>query len=184
MTDPLPTEPLDSRHAVYVGSFDPFTLGHEHIVRRAARIFDHITVGIGVNPEKHSLLAPDERLDLTTKVLKPITNVSVRCFTGLAVTFVRACNAGVILRGVRTLTDMESEFTMALANRRLDKEIETVFLAASESYTHISSSLIKQIAGVELDSAEERLRDFVPEEVLAVLLAKYGGTMRNPNSNA
>ena len=98
----------------------------------------------------------------------------MKCFTGLAVTFVRACHAGVILRGVRTLTDMEAEFTMALANRRLDKEIETVFLTASESYTHISSSLIKQIAGVELDSAEDRLRDFVPEAVVGVLMQKFG----------
>ncbi len=168
------SEPLDSRHAVYVGSFDPFTLGHEHIVRRAARIFDHVTVGIGVNPEKQSLISPDERLELTSRVLESLPNVSVEWFTGLAVTFVGACGAGVILRGVRTLTDMEAEFTMALANRRLDKEIETVFLTASESYTHISSSLIKQIAGVELDSAEDRLRDFVPEAVVDVLMRKFG----------
>ncbi|MDA1015018.1 MAG: pantetheine-phosphate adenylyltransferase [Planctomycetota bacterium] len=174
MTEHLTDQsPLDAHHVVYVGSFDPFTLGHEHIVKRAAKIFDRVTVGIGINPDKESLLTSDERFDLTQRVLAPIKNVEVKCFTGLAVNFVRKCGAGVILRGVRTLTDMEAEFTMSLANSRLDSGIETVFLTASESYTHISSSLIKQIAHFERDPAGDRLRKFVPEPVVDVLIEKY-----------
>ena len=173
MTHPINDQPLNPGHAVYVGSFDPFTLGHEHIVKRAAKIFDRVTVGIGINPDKESLLTSDERLDLTQRVLASIKHVDVKCFTGLAVNFVRECGAGVILRGVRTLSDMEAEFTMSLANSRLDRSIETVFLTASESYTHISSTLIKQIARFERDPLGGRLREFVPEAVVDVLIKKY-----------
>lgn len=164
---------LNSHHAVYVGSFDPLTLGHVDIIRRGAAIFDKLTVGIGINPDKQPLFTPEERLSLTKSVLAPLKNVEVCCFTGLTVEFIRQCSARVLLRGVRTLTDIESEFTMTLANRALDSEIDTLFLMASEKYTHISSTLIKQIAQLAHESGLGKLNEFVPAEVFEPLLAKY-----------
>ena len=164
---------LSSHHAVYVGSFDPPTLGHVDIIRRAATIFDRLTVGIGINPDKRPLFSPDERLALTTQALKPFGNVEVRCFEGLTVEFIRQCGARVLVRGVRTLSDIETEFTMTLANRALDPEIDTVFLMAAEHYTHISSSLIKQIAQLGQGSMMDKLREFVPLEVVEPLVSKY-----------
>lgn len=164
---------LSSNHAVYVGSFDPLTLGHVDIIRRGAAIFDRLTVGIGINPDKRPLFSPDERLSLASQVLKPLMNVEIRCFEGLTVEFIRQCGARLLLRGVRTLSDIESEFTMTLANRALDPEIDTVFLMASEKYTHISSSLIKQIAQLGQGSSPGKLREFVPVEIVDPLLRKY-----------
>jgi pantetheine-phosphate adenylyltransferase len=164
---------LSSHHAVYVGSFDPLTLGHVDIIRRAAAIFDRLTVGIGVNPDKRPLFSPEERLSLTTEVLKPFRNVEVDWFHGLTVDFIRQREARVLVRGVRTLSDIESEFTMTLANRALDPEIDTVFLMASERYTHISSSLIKQIAQLAQSNSVAKLSEFVPPEIVGPLLAKY-----------
>lgn len=167
---------LNSHHAVYVGSFDPLTLGHVDIIQRGAAIFDRITVGIGINPDKNPLFTPEERLSLTKAVLAPLTNVEVRCFEGLAVEFIRHCNSRVLLRGVRTLTDIETEFTMTLANRALDHDIDTLFLMASEKYTHVSSTLIKQIAQLAHGSALGKLNEFVPAEVIEPLLRKYQRT--------
>src|SRR4029077_8737392 len=115
--------------------------------------------------EKAPLFTPQERLDLLNKLLKPFPNVEVACFEGLAVHFVRRCGAAVMLRGLRTLTDIEAEFTMTLANRALAHDIETVFLMASEKYSHISSSLIKQVAQLGDDSTNEPLESFVPHDV-------------------
>ena len=163
------------RHAVYVGSFDPMTLGHRDLISRGARIFERLTVGIGINPEKRPLFTPDERQQLMRRVLAPLPNVEVKTFHGLAVEFVKECGALVMLRGVRTLTDIESEFTMSLANRVLAPDIESVFLMASEKYTHISSTLIKQIAQMGGKASAEQLKDFVPPEVIEPLLAKFRG---------
>ncbi len=165
--------PLSSRHGVYVGSFDPLTLGHQDIICRAARIFDKVTVGIGINPDKRPLFTPDERLSLAREVLEPLTNVEVCCFTGLAVEFLQECGARVMIRGVRTLSDIDTEFTMALANRALEPDIETIFLTASERYTHISSSLIKQVAQFARLGAAARLAEFVPQAVVEPLLTKF-----------
>lgn len=164
---------LDPQHAVYVGSFDPLTLGHLDIIRRGAKIFRQVTVGVGINPDKTPLFTPDERLDLARKILAPFSNVRVEAFHGLAVEFIRQCGAGVMLRGVRTLSDIEAEFTMTLANRALDPDIDTVFLMASERYTHISSTLIKQIAQMGQSRAAEKLHEFVPNEMVAPLVAKF-----------
>jgi pantetheine-phosphate adenylyltransferase len=162
-----------TRHAVYVGSFDPLTLGHEDIIRRGARVFEKLTVGIGVNPDKAPLFSSDERLAMARAVLQPMKNVEVRCFEGLAVSFVRACGASVMLRGLRTLTDIEAEFTMSLANRSLAPEIESVFLMSSEKFSHISSTLIKQIAQMGAEDGARQLQGFVPAPVIRPLLAKY-----------
>jgi pantetheine-phosphate adenylyltransferase len=164
---------LDSQHAVYVGSFDPLTLGHLDIIRRGAHIFRQVTVGIGINPDKKPLFTPEERLEQVQKILAPLANVRVETFHGLAVEFIRHCSAGVMLRGVRTLTDIETEFTMTLANRALDPEIDTVFLMASEKYTHISSTLIKQIAQMGQSHAAEKLHEFVPKDIVEPLIRKF-----------
>lgn len=164
---------LNSHHAVYVGSFDPLTLGHVDIIRRGAAIFERITVGIGINPDKHPLFTPEERFSLATTVLSPMKNVFIECFEGLTVEFIQHCGARVLLRGVRTLSDIETEFTMTLANRALDPEIDTLFLMASEKYTHVSSTLIKQIAQLAQGSAVGKLKEFVPPEVVEPLLNKY-----------
>jgi pantetheine-phosphate adenylyltransferase len=158
--------------AVYVGSFDPITLGHLDIIRRASRIFKHVTVGIGMNPDKMSLFTVDERLQLCRQSVAELANVDVRAFEGLTVEFVRVCNSRILLRGVRTLTDMEQEFTMTLANRVLDEEIESVFLMSAERYAHISSSLIKQITRMAREDVSERLKDFVQKPIIEALVQK------------
>jgi pantetheine-phosphate adenylyltransferase len=169
---PLPAG-LNSRHAVYVGSFDPITLGHLDIIARGSRLFDRLTVGTGINPGKAPLFTPQERLALTLSVVRPYSNVDVRCFEGLTVNFVRECGAAVTLRGIRTLADLDTEFTMSLANHVLAPEIETIFLMAGEKYSHVSSTLIKQIAQLGPATNAASLAAFVPAEVIESLRAKF-----------
>lgn len=163
---------VSTRNAVYVGSFDPPTLGHFDIISRGARLFQKLTVGIGINPDKRPLFSPEERVELVKQIASGLPNVDVVCFEGLTVNFAKARDAAVLLRGVRTVSDIELEFTMALTNHVLTPELETVFLMASEKYSHISSSLIKQIAQMGQDQAETSLRDFVPPCVIKPLLEK------------
>src|SRR5262249_23056634 len=126
--------PADHRTAVYTGVFDPIHLGHLDVIRRGSQVFDHLVVGVGTNPEKVSFFDMEERAELLRQVVAPFPNVEVRTFTGLAVHFVREVGARVMLRGLRTTSDMEYEFTMSLTNLALDSEIETVFLMAKETY--------------------------------------------------
>ena len=157
------------RIAVYTGSFDPITLGHLDVIERASRIFDGIVVGVGINPDKQPLFSLEERVGLVRASLDGLTNVRVELFSGLSVAFVRERGANVLLRGVRSLTDIEAEFTMTLANRKLDPTVETVFLMTDSAYSHISSSLLKQITPLANDEAVLR---FVPAPVVAALRAK------------
>jgi pantetheine-phosphate adenylyltransferase len=157
------------RIAVYTGSFDPITLGHLDVIERASRIFDGIVVGVGINPDKQPLFSLEERVGLVRASLDGLTNVRVELFSGLSVAFVRERGANVLLRGVRSLTDIEAEFTMTLANRKLDPTVETVFLMTDSAYSHISSSLLKQITPLANDEA---LLRFVPAPVVAALRAK------------
>lgn len=157
----------ERRIAVYTGSFDPITLGHLHIIHRASRLFDTLVIGIGINADKRSLFSPDQRRELVLKVTGEIKNVRVEFFEGLAVDFVRSLDSRVMVRGIRPLTDIAGEFTMMMANRQLDAEIETVFLMADERFAHVSSSLLKQIASVSQD--DEQLAKFVPREIIAPL---------------
>jgi pantetheine-phosphate adenylyltransferase len=159
----------DSRIAVYTGSFDPITLGHLNVIGRASRLVDQLVVGVGVNIEKQYFFTPEERLEMIRESVAQFSNVEVRSFSGLAVRFVRDVGASVMLRGVRSLSDMEHEFTMSLANRKLDPGIETVFLMSDDEYSHISSSLIKQIATL---GGERDLHRFVPEPVVRAILEK------------
>ncbi len=158
--------------AVYTGSFDPLTLGHLNVIERSSRLVDRLIVGIGVNAGKQPMFTLEERVELVRRVTARFDNVEVRSFSGLAVKFVRDCHARVLVRGVRPLTDLESEMTMMLANRQLDPDIETVFLMADTRYAHVSSSLIKEIAPLADDEALAR---FVPPEVAAALRAKLDG---------
>ena len=158
--------------AVYVGSFDPMTLGHLDIIRRAAKIFESVIVGIGINPDKQSLFSPTERVELCQASVRDLSNVSVRTFDGLAVEFVRQCDSRILLRGVRSLMDIEAEFTMTLTNRVLDQDIESIFLMSAERHAHISSSLIKQIARMSREDVRERLKDFVPGPIIVPLIRR------------
>ena len=165
--EPRTTDP--SRTAVFTGTFDPITLGHLDVIGRGRLLFEHLVVGIGINPNKKALFDIEERVELARRVVEPFPNVSVESFEGLTVQFVRRIGARVILRGVRTLSDMEYEFGMSLTNHRLDPSIETVFLMADGEYSHISSTLIKQIAFYGGDSA---LRRFVPPELVEPILSR------------
>ena len=161
-----------SRVAVYTGSFDPVTLGHLNVIHRAAGLFDKLVVGIGVNVEKKSMFTPDERVGLLEEVTSEFKNVEIRKFSGLAVGFVRECESNIMVRGIRPLTDIAAEFTMMLANRQLDPDIETVFLTADQKLAHVSSSLIKQITALAND---DMLAEFVPRSVIPELRKKIGG---------
>jgi pantetheine-phosphate adenylyltransferase len=168
----MPTTP--PRIAIYPGSFDPVTLGHEDIVRRGAELFDELIVGVGTNPEKSPLFSHDERLAMLKDVFADLPNVKVECFHGLTVDFARSVGATVMLRGLRTVSDMDAEFTMALANHALAPEVETVFLMAAERYSHISSTLIRQIALMAKGAGRQQLSHFVPKTVIEPLVVKTG----------
>lgn len=160
---------LSPHKAVYTGSFDPVTLGHLDIIERSARLYDSLVIGVGVNSAKQSLFSTDERIELLQRVTKHLPHVSVERFDGLAVDFVRNIGARVMVRGVRPLTDIAAEFTMMMANRQLDSDIETVFLMADEVYAHVSSTLIKQIASLGHGRSLDR---FVPSEIIPALMEK------------
>lgn len=162
----------DPRIAVYTGSFDPITLGHLNVIKRSCRLVDTLIVGIGINVEKAVLFSPEERVHLVTLATAKFDNVVVKAFSGLAVKFVRDCGSHVMIRGVRPLTDIAGEFTMMMANRQLNPEIETVFLMADEEFSHVSSSLIKQITPL---SGDDELAKFVPMEIIPALRAKIPG---------
>ncbi len=160
---PEQMESAQVRTAVYTGSFDPVTLGHTNVIQRASGIFDRLIVGVGTNVEKQSLFSLSQRVAIVADVTAAFPNVEVREFDGLAVRFVRDVGARIMVRGIRPLTDTAAEFTMMLANRQLDPEIETVFLMADQSLAHVSSSLIKQMAPVATD---QMLAEFIPVSVI------------------
>jgi pantetheine-phosphate adenylyltransferase len=174
-----PSTPPTTAAACYVGSFDPLTLGHQDIILRASRIFPRVTVGIGINPDKDSLFSPAERVDLCRTALQHIPNVDVRTFDGLAVEFVRQSGCRILLRGVRTLSDLDAEFSMTLANRVLDENIESVFLMSSDRFAHISSSLIKQIAEMAHEDVHKRLQHFLPEPIISPFIRKLHARRKN-----
>jgi pantetheine-phosphate adenylyltransferase len=157
------------RTAVFTGTFDPITLGHVDVIGRGRLLFEHLVVAIGVNLNKTSLFDVEERVEMAQQVVRPFPNVSVESFEGLTVHFVKQIGARVILRGLRTLSDMEYEFGMTLTNHRLDPEIETVFLMADGEYSHVSSTLIKQVAYY---GGTEALKRFVPEQLIPQILAR------------
>jgi pantetheine-phosphate adenylyltransferase len=161
--------------AVYAGSFDPITLGHLDVLRRARRLFDQIVLGIGHNPEKVSLFDPDDREGMARELVDEMlaaepegAPVTVQRYTGLTVDFAAANSAGVILRGIRNITDLAVECQFAITNRKV-ADIETVFVVTGEAYAFTSSSLIRQIAA--MGGALDRLATIVPPVVIERLAA-------------
>ena len=154
------------RVAVYPGSFDPLTNGHVDIILRGARLFDRIVVAILRNAEKHPLFTPEERVEMAREVFREHPNVDVDAFDGLLVDYASRRGASVIVRGLRAVSDFEFELQMALMNRRLGPDIETVFMMPAEQYTYVSSRLIKEvfalggpIVGLVPDVVEALLRE-------------------------
>jgi pantetheine-phosphate adenylyltransferase len=155
-----------NRVAVFPGSFDPLTNGHVDIIVRGARLFDRIIVAILRNAEKRPLFTADERVSMARDVFHEYPNVEVESFDGLLVDYAQMKQASVIVRGLRAVSDFEFELQMALMNRRLGPDIETVFMMPAEQYTYVSSRLIKEVfslggpvAGLVPEGVEERLRD-------------------------
>lgn len=134
------------RTAIYPGSFDPVTNGHIDVIRRAALLFDRLVIAVAANSEKSPLFSTEKRVRLIQESLADLPGVEVTTFQGLLVDFARAQGAAAIVRGLRAVTDFEYEFQMALMNRTLDGHMETVFLAAREEYTYLSSRIIKEVA--------------------------------------
>ena len=131
---------------VYPGTFDPFTRGHEDLVRRAARLFDRVVVGIADSESKHPCFTTAERVAMTREVVAPLANVEVAAFSTLLMDFVHQQGAQIILRGLRAVSDFEYEFQMAGMNRNLYPEVETLFLTPSEQYMFVSATIVREIA--------------------------------------
>lgn len=134
------------RKAVYPGTFDPITNGHQDLIRRAAGIFDHVIVAIAANTNKAPMFALEKRVDLARQVLADLANVEVQGYSGLTVDFARQHHGTVIVRGLRAVSDFEFEFQLANMSRHLDRNFETVFLTPQEQFTFISSTLVREIA--------------------------------------
>jgi pantetheine-phosphate adenylyltransferase len=134
------------RHALYPGTFDPITNGHQDLVRRAAGIFEQVTVGIAANPNKTPMFSLEKRVELARAVLSDLPNVTVQGYSGLTVEFARQCGGAVVVRGLRAVSDFEFEFQLANMSRHLDRGFETVFLTPQEQFTFISSTLVREIA--------------------------------------
>ena len=132
--------------ALYPGTFDPFTNGHEEIVRRAAAVFGRVVVAVAANPKKQPLFNVEQRIDQITNILDDLPDVTVLGYEGLTVDFARKHNVGVIVRGLRAVSDFEYEFQLATMNRHLESKVETVFLTPTEEFMFVSSTLVREIA--------------------------------------
>ncbi|HSW39383.1 MAG TPA: pantetheine-phosphate adenylyltransferase, partial [Acidobacteriota bacterium] len=155
-------------NAVYPGSFDPVTNGHIDLIHRSSALFDKVIVALLANSEKFPLFTVEERVAMLEDAVKGYENVTVASFSGLLVDFVERIGAAVIVRGIRAVSDYEYELQMALMNRRLSNRVETVFMLPGESYSFLSSKLVKEIA--QYGGA---IHEFVPEEVARRLHAKF-----------
>jgi pantetheine-phosphate adenylyltransferase len=162
-----------TKKAVYPGTFDPVTYGHIDLIRRASRIFDEIIVAVAESSSKVVLFSVDERVDLLKDAVRGIKNVTVDKFDGLVVDYVRSCGCNVMIRGLRMISDFEYEFQMALTNRKLAGDIETIFMMPHEDYSYISSKLIKEASGLGAD-----VGIFIPGKAQRSLKAKIGPVRR------
>jgi pantetheine-phosphate adenylyltransferase len=145
---------------VYPGTFDPVTYGHLDIIKRALKISDKVIVAVARNTDKGELFSAMERVELIKRAVKGFKGVEVEAFDGLSVDYVRKKGARIIIRGLRMISDFEYEFQMALTNRKLSSDVETIFMMPSESYSYLSSKLIKEAASLGAD-----LKGFVPHFV-------------------
>jgi len=155
------------RIAIYPGSFDPLTNGHLDVVQRAAKLFDRVIVAVAKNESKHPLFTLDERQTLVKKAVAHLPHVLTDSFDGLLVEYVAARKATAIVRGLRAISDFEFEFQLALMNRKLDENIETIFMVPKDTYTFLSSRIVKEIARLGGD-----VSSFVPAHVQAALRKK------------
>jgi pantetheine-phosphate adenylyltransferase len=160
---------LDMRTAIYPGSFDPLTNGHLDLIQRAAKLFDHVIVAVAKNEGKKPLFSLKERLRLVQQSLGDLPNVQARSFDTLLVDYVEKQKGQAIIRGLRAVSDFEFEFQLALMNRKLNGRVETIFMMPKETYTFLSSRIVKEIArlGGNVDC-------FVPAHVQAALAVKFG----------
>ena len=153
--------------AVYPGSFDPITLGHLNIIQRSAAVFDKLYVCVMVNSDKKPMFSREERVDMIREATADLPNVEVETAGGLLVDYAKSKNASAIIRGLRAVSDFDWEFQMALANKCIAPDIETMFLASSEKYTYLSSTIVKEMARYGVD-----LRSFVPAGVIDKIMQK------------
>lgn len=156
------------RIAVYPGSFDPVTNGHLDIIKRSSRMFDKVIVAVVKNHNKKPLFSVEERMDFIKRSITGLPNVEVDHFDGLLVNFVTDKGAQVIIKGLRAMSDFEYEFQMALLNRKLQPEVETMFLMTNYKYSYLSSSMVKEIA-----SLEGNIQDLVPEDIIKDIKNKF-----------
>ena len=147
--------------AIYPGSFDPVTNGHLNIIERAAKTFDELIVCVMINAEKHPVFSSEERVELIRRVTKHIPNVTVTQSSGLLAEFAREQNCGVVVKGLRALSDFEHEFQMALINHKINPDLDTMFLTAEHQYMYLSSSMVKELGSYDVD-----LSDFLPEAII------------------
>ncbi len=159
-----------SNIAIYPGSFDPVTNGHLDLIDRSSKLFDKLIVAVSdASINKEYLFNSKERMSLIYQNINHLNNVEVTVFDNLLIDYANQCNANIIIRGLRALSDFEYEFQMSLMNRKLDNNIDTVFLMPDEKYTYISSSIIKEVL-----SLGGNIKDYVPSSVLKALDKKYG----------
>jgi len=156
-----------NRKALYPGTFDPVTNGHLDVIERAAKLYDRVFVGVAHNSDKKPLFSVKERVEMIEKATGHLENVRVGDFDGLVVNYAKSKKTCVILKGLRMISDFEFEFQMALTNRKISEDIETVFMMTGENYAYLSSKLIKEVVSLGAD-----VRSFVPDFVAAKLKAK------------
>jgi len=154
--------------AVYPGSFDPVTNGHLDVIERAARLFDEVIVAVAFNEAKIALFSAEERVSMIANAVKPFPNVQATQFSGLLVNYAREQNALAVVRGLRAVSDFEFEFQMALMNRKLAPDVETIFLTPKEETTYLSSRIVKEIARLGGE-----VRTFVPDSIATALQQKF-----------
>lgn len=155
--------------AIYPGSFDPVTSGHLNIIRRASNIFDKLIVCVMVNAGKNPMFTLEERVELIRRVTRDLPNVEVNCSSELLAEYARRRGSCVIVKGLRAGSDFENEFQMALVNRKINPELDTMFLTADSQYMYLSSSMVKELAGYGV-----HLQDFLPEEIIPDVLNRIG----------
>jgi pantetheine-phosphate adenylyltransferase len=158
------------RTAIYPGSFDPLTNGHLDLIQRAAKLFDRVVVAVAKNEDKRPLFSPSERLTLVKQAVRHLPGVQVDTFDGLLIDYVVDRKAQAIVRGLRAVSDFEFEFQLALMNRKLNENIETIFMMPKDTYTFLSSRIVKEIARLGGDVGA-----FVPAHVRAALAKKFPG---------
>ena len=159
--------------AIYPGSFDPVTSGHLNIIRRAASIFDKLIVCVMVNAGKNPMFTLNERVELIRRVTKDLPNVEIDCSSELLAEYARRKGSCVIVKGLRAVSDFESEFQMAMVNHKLNPDLDTMFLTAEHQYTYLSSSMVKELASYGAD-----LTEFLPDEIIPDVQERIGKTLK------